>query len=174
MLHAVQTNNNNDLISDTDFPIYNRTIREVSAIVGVPQYVLRFWESKFSNVVRPTKNKNRRCYSDEDIEMLHKIRNLLHDQGYTIKAAQNLFNSDLFVKNNNTQKEVNNMEEILDKPIDYHIPMQTQLESLVIAASNEIIKSSSQSHIEKERLKSIIEKLSIIRGKLSSMIESKN
>jgi DNA-binding transcriptional MerR regulator len=162
----VQQPNNND------FPIYNRTIREVSAIIGVPQYVLRFWENKFSDIVKPTKNKNRRCYSDEDIEMLHKIRNLLHDQGYTIKAAQNLFNADLFVKNNNIniEKKEMNMEEVLDKPIAQHTPMQTQLESLVIAASNEIIKSGTQHHIEKERLKETLEKLYNIRKKLSEMI----
>jgi DNA-binding transcriptional MerR regulator len=67
-----------------------RTISEVSQDLDVPQHVLRFWESKFSQV-RPLKRAGgRRYYRPEDIELLRRIRELLYSEGYTIKGVQRL------------------------------------------------------------------------------------
>ncbi len=67
-----------------------RTISEASSEVGVPQHVLRFWETKFS-FIRPMKRAGgRRFYRRQDLEMLRGVRVLLHDQGYTIKGVQRL------------------------------------------------------------------------------------
>ena len=65
-----------------------RTISEVSAELDVPQHVLRFWESRFSQI-RPVKRAGgRRFYRPEDVDLLRGIRSLLYFEGYTIKGVQ--------------------------------------------------------------------------------------
>jgi DNA-binding transcriptional MerR regulator len=67
-----------------------RTISEAADELGVPQHVLRFWETKFS-FIRPMKRAGgRRFYRRQDIEVLKSVRALLHEQGYTIKGVQRL------------------------------------------------------------------------------------
>jgi DNA-binding transcriptional MerR regulator len=67
-----------------------RTISEASDELGVPQHVLRFWETKFS-FIRPMKRAGgRRFYRPQDLEVLKGVRALLHDDGYTIKGVQRL------------------------------------------------------------------------------------
>ena len=67
-----------------------RTISEAAEELGVPQHVLRFWETKFS-FIRPMKRAGgRRFYRPQDIEVLRGVRRLLHDEGYTIKGVQKL------------------------------------------------------------------------------------
>ncbi len=67
-----------------------RTISEAAAELGVPQHVLRFWETKFS-FIRPMKRAGgRRFYRRQDIELLRGVRILLHTEGYTIKGVQRL------------------------------------------------------------------------------------
>jgi DNA-binding transcriptional MerR regulator len=67
-----------------------RTISEAATELGVPQHVLRFWETKFS-FIRPMKRAGgRRFYRRQDIEVLRGVRALLHDDGYTIKGVQRL------------------------------------------------------------------------------------
>lgn len=69
-------------------PAAFRTISEAAEDLGVPQHVLRFWETKFS-AIRPLKRGgNRRYYRPEDINLLKKIHHLLYVEGYTIKGAQ--------------------------------------------------------------------------------------
>jgi len=162
----VQSNNINDTSTDAEFNIQNRSSREVAAIIGVPQYVLRFWESKFSNIIVPTRSKNRRYYSEEDVMMLEKIRHLLHDQGYTIKGVQNLFQSDSTNKKPAKQKEDNNMTDTLEQTR----PMQTQLESLVMAASSEILKNNYQ-NLDRDKLTKTLSKLINIRERIKQSLE---
>ena len=67
-----------------------RTISEAADTLGVPQHVLRFWETKFS-FIRPMKRAGgRRFYRPQDIDVLRGVRILLHDEGYTIKGVQRL------------------------------------------------------------------------------------
>ena len=67
-----------------------RTISEAADELGVPQHVLRFWETKFS-FIRPMKRAGgRRFYRRQDLEVLRGVRILLHDEGYTIKGVQRL------------------------------------------------------------------------------------
>ena len=70
-----------------------KTISEVSALLDVPQHVLRFWESKFFNL-RPLKRSGgRRYYRPNDVAVLRRIRQLLYVDGFTIKGAQKLVRS---------------------------------------------------------------------------------
>ena len=65
-----------------------RTISEASVELDVPQHVLRFWETRFSQV-RPVKRAGgRRFYRPEEIDLLRGIRALLYFEGYTIKGVQ--------------------------------------------------------------------------------------
>lgn len=65
-----------------------RTISEVSEDLGVPQHVLRFWESKFIQIKPLKRGGGRRYYRPEDIALLEQIRDLLYKDGYTIRGAQ--------------------------------------------------------------------------------------
>jgi DNA-binding transcriptional MerR regulator len=67
-----------------------RSISEAADSLGVPQHVLRFWETKFS-FIRPMKRAGgRRFYRPTDIAVLAEVRRLLHEEGYTIKGVQKL------------------------------------------------------------------------------------
>src|SRR6201981_2779224 len=67
-----------------------RTISEVAAELDVPQHVLRFWESKFSQVKPLKRGGGRRYYRPEDVVLLRRIRQCLYQEGYTIKGVQRL------------------------------------------------------------------------------------
>ncbi|MEO8559263.1 MAG: MerR family transcriptional regulator [Rhodospirillales bacterium] len=67
-----------------------RTISEVADELNVPQHVLRFWESKFTQVRPLKRGGGRRYYRPEDVDLLRRIRGLLYDDGYTIKGVQRL------------------------------------------------------------------------------------
>ena len=65
-----------------------RTIGEAADIVGVPQHVLRFWETRFPQLQPLKRAGNRRYYSPADMALLESIRSLLHDRGLTIRGAK--------------------------------------------------------------------------------------
>ena len=67
-----------------------RTISEVSADLDVQQHVLRFWETKFSQIRPLKRGGGRRYYRPEDVDLLRRIRDLLYSEGYTIKGVQRL------------------------------------------------------------------------------------
>jgi len=67
-----------------------RTISEVAQELDVPQHVLRFWESKFSQVKPLKRGGGRRYYRPEDVVLLRRIRQCLYQEGYTIKGVQRL------------------------------------------------------------------------------------
>ena len=67
-----------------------RTISEVAGELDLPQHVLRFWETKFSQVKPMKRGGGRRYYRPEDVALLRHVRSLLYDEGYTIKGVQKL------------------------------------------------------------------------------------
>jgi len=67
-----------------------RTISEVASDLDVPQHVVRFWETKFSQVRPMKRGGGRRYYRPEDVDLLRTIRSLLYNDGYTIKGVQKL------------------------------------------------------------------------------------
>lgn len=72
-------------------PAAFKTISEAAEILGVPAYVLRFWESQFPQI-SPTKSRGgRRYYRPEDMDVLSQIKHLLYKEGYTIKGARKAF-----------------------------------------------------------------------------------
>lgn len=65
-----------------------RTISEVADWLGVPTHVLRFWESRFSQVKPVKRAGGRRYYRPADMALLGGIKKLLHDDGLTIRGVQ--------------------------------------------------------------------------------------
>jgi DNA-binding transcriptional MerR regulator len=71
-------------------PAAFRTTGEVADELDLPTHVLRFWESKFPQVKPLKRGGGRRYYRPEDVELLRRIRQCLHQQGYTIRGVQKL------------------------------------------------------------------------------------
>lgn len=67
-----------------------RTITEVADLLDVQQHVLRFWETKFTQIKPMKRAGSRRYYRPEDVRLLQVIRRLLHEEGYTIRGVQKL------------------------------------------------------------------------------------
>ena len=67
-----------------------RTISEVATDLSVPQHVLRFWESKFQQIRPLKRGGGRRYYRPEDIQLIGNIKDLLYNQGFTIRGVQKL------------------------------------------------------------------------------------
>ena len=62
-------------------------IGEVSSLLGVKPYVVRFWESEFA--LTPAKNSSKhRVYKRHEVETLLEIKKLLYDERFTIEGAQ--------------------------------------------------------------------------------------
>ncbi|MBB5349070.1 MerR family transcriptional regulator [Desulfoprunum benzoelyticum] len=63
-------------------------IGEVSKLAGVPPHVLRYWESEFSAIRPKRANSKQRLYRRTDVELILKLKELLHEQRYTIAGAR--------------------------------------------------------------------------------------
>jgi DNA-binding transcriptional MerR regulator len=67
-----------------------RTISEVAEDLDIPQHVLRFWETRFSQIKPLKRGGGRRYYRPDDVALLKGIRRLLYGEGYTIKGLQRI------------------------------------------------------------------------------------
>ena len=82
---------------------YYYTISEVCNLLDLKAHVLRYWEKEFFQL-HPQKNQNRnRRYSQEDIEIVKKIRYMLYEQKFTIEGAKKRFKS---TKKTNSMKQL--------------------------------------------------------------------
>ncbi|HVJ32189.1 MAG TPA: MerR family transcriptional regulator [Terriglobia bacterium] len=91
-----------------------RTISEVADELEVPQHVLRFWETKFTQIRPMKRGGGRRYYRPEDVDLLRSIRGLLYDQGYTIKGVQKL------IREGGLRLAGETLAPAPDQPIDEH------------------------------------------------------
>jgi len=67
-----------------------RTISEVADDLDLPQHVLRFWETRFSQIKPMKRGGGRRYYRPDDVDLLKGIRHLLYEEGYTIRGVQRI------------------------------------------------------------------------------------
>jgi DNA-binding transcriptional MerR regulator len=67
-----------------------RTISEAADELDLPQHVLRFWETRFTQIKPLKRGGGRRYYRPDDVQLLKGIRHLLYDQGFTIKGVQRI------------------------------------------------------------------------------------
>ena len=87
-----------------------RTISEVSKDLSLPQHVLRFWETKFTQIKPIKRGGGRRYYRPEDIDLLKGIKNLLYNDGYTIRGVQKVIrengSKNILFSNNKTNNKL--------------------------------------------------------------------
>ena len=86
-----------------------RTISEVSKDLSLPQHVLRFWETKFSQIKPIKRGGGRRYYRPEDVDLLKGIKRLLYNDGYTIRGVQKV------IKENGTKKMISRNDSLNTK-----------------------------------------------------------
>ncbi|QPQ54311.1 MerR family transcriptional regulator [Allosphingosinicella flava] len=67
-----------------------RTISEVAAELGVPQHILRYWETRFPQLKPLQRAGNRRYYRPDDVALARRIHQLLDQEGYTIRGVQQM------------------------------------------------------------------------------------
>jgi DNA-binding transcriptional MerR regulator len=92
------------------------TIGEVTAKTGVKPYILRYWEREFP-FLQPMKNRvGHRLYTERDLSIVRKIRELIHERGYSISGAKKVLLDVLLNKEKNPRKRYINeiREDLLD------------------------------------------------------------
>src|SRR6201997_4674426 len=67
-----------------------RTISEVADDLDIPQHVLRFWETRFTQIKPMKRSGGRRYYRPDDVDVMRGIRRLLYGEGYTIRGVQRI------------------------------------------------------------------------------------
>lgn len=67
-----------------------RTISELAGDLGIPQHILRYWETRFPQLRPLQRAGNRRYYRPADVALAHRIHRLLNRDGYTIRGVQQL------------------------------------------------------------------------------------
>ena len=67
-----------------------RTIGELASDLGVPQHILRYWETRFPQLKPLQRAGNRRYYRPDDVALAKRIHRLLNQEGYTIRGVQQL------------------------------------------------------------------------------------
>ena len=66
------------------------SIGEVSKMVGLKSYVLRYWETEFKQLSPPKNRAGNRTYRQKDIDLILKIKDLLHVRKFTIEGARSV------------------------------------------------------------------------------------
>ena len=121
-----------------------RTISEVSKDLSLPQHVLRFWETKFTQIKPIKRGGGRRYYRPEDVRLLKGIKNLLYKDGYTIRGVQKVIKENgtrniieqRHGNNNFTLKEKNNNTLVENKDISRHNITETKRKKLMNVLDN--------------------------------------
>ena len=86
-----------------------KTIGEVSKSLNIPQYILRFWEKKFSIIKPIQKTNGRRYYTKKDLDNLIEIKDLLYEKKYSLKGAQKVLESKKKSSKKFNTSEINNI-----------------------------------------------------------------
>ncbi|MBL0318750.1 MAG: MerR family transcriptional regulator [Alphaproteobacteria bacterium] len=129
-----------------------RTIGEAAEILDLPTHVLRFWEGKFKNQIRPIKCNGRRLYDAESINAIRTIKDLLYQQGMTIKGAQR------FLKNNEAPEEI-------------PVPPSAEAATGSLTTSNKTLAEILVERQDIARLTRIYQELQTFRSKLQRLNE---
>ena len=80
------------------------SIGEVSKMVDLKAYVLRYWETEFKQLTPPKNRAGNRTYRKKDIDLIFKIKDLLYNKKYTIEGARSLLSSKSDHKNSSGSK----------------------------------------------------------------------
>lgn len=143
-----------------------RTISEVATELDLPQHVLRFWESKFSQIKPMKRGGNRRYYRPDDVEILRVIRKLLHSDGFTIRGVQKVF------RENGLRQTIDSIMGPADQAVDGSktgLP-EVSMPASLLARESKILQESQkldQVVINKADLQALIAELKDLRAQLS-------
>lgn len=94
-------------------------IGEAARILELESYILRYWETEFSQLSPKRTPKGQRLYSEADIKLLFRLKYLLHEQGLTIEGARRILSGDSALlitpqtKNKNETKSIKKETTIL-------------------------------------------------------------
>ena len=129
-----------------------RTISEVSEILSLPSHVLRFWESKFTQIKPLKRAGGRRFYRPKDILFILGIKKLLHTDGLTINGVKRL------IKEDGTNFIINIGQNLRDNNSNSQ-------------KKENILKINiRKSKIDKEKINGFINQLDILKSKIESRI----
>jgi DNA-binding transcriptional MerR regulator len=151
---ALNQENNDGRNAPRKSPDAFRTISEVSDELNVPQHVLRFWESKFSQIRPLKRGGRRRYYRPEDVSLLRGIRRLLYEDGYTIKGVQKV------LKERGVRAVADGTRDEADAPA---VPSAPPATLATPAAASEAVQEGPLDDVDLERL---LAELDEIRGLL--------
>ena len=134
-------------LKDFTIPKLYRAISEVSVLTGIEQYVLRYWETEF-DVLRPHKNRaGNRIYSEKDVKIISRIKELLRDERYTIEGAKQILKQE-----RDAEKHAQTVDS--KSPVD-----QAQLPIIPPPAPTEVSVSVAELHEIKRSLVALREQL---------------
>lgn len=157
-----------DIKSETAF----RTISEVAEELGVQQHVLRFWETKFSQIKPMKRGGGRRYYRPEDVAMVKKIHSLLYVEGYTIKGVQKLLKGTSKSQVLAEQKTVQKSEETQEKAVVEKQPVEAHGANLPnIRAPYRRATGVSAGAIKVEELQDVLAELIAMREEVRKLID---
>ena len=138
-----------------------RTISEVSEILGIQPYVIRFWESQFKQI-KPTRRKGgRRYYRPSDIDFLLGIKKILYEDRLTIKKAKTLI-----LKNG--KNSVTRLAQKVPKASRLKHNKVTNILLSHYSEEKELVLRAFNNNYEKEELSTILNSLKEIRDRMQS------
>ena len=137
-----------------------RTISEVSKDLSLPQHVLRFWETKFAQIKPIKRGGGRRYYRPEDVDLLKGIKNLLYNDGYTIRGVQKVIrengSKNILFSNNKANIKVQ-QKTFTDKENNYNSEQNIHLRS-----------NESLSNTKRKKLMDVMQNLVELQNKIST------
>jgi DNA-binding transcriptional MerR regulator len=167
-----------------------RTITEVAENLGLPQHVLRFWETRFSQIKPLKRAGGRRYYRPEDVQLITAIRRLLYDEGFTIRGVQRLLREKgtkaitagtvprpLSIGNNGeavasgaaqpSEDQIDSAGELL------HRPSGTELHRSANGAreGHDLASAAQRAHVDRHALESVLQELSECRRILDRVLQ---
>jgi len=145
-----------EIKSETAF----RTISEVAEELGVQQHVLRFWETKFSQIKPMKRGGGRRYYRPEDVAMVRKIHSLLYVEGYTIKGVQKLLKG-------SAKAQVATEPKVIEQKTQAHGQNMPQ-----IKVQERPAPATKSGEEQVEALQSVLEELLDMREQVRQLIDS--
>ena len=140
--------------SEMKSPTAFRTISEVADGLALPQHVLRFWESKFQQIKPLKRGGGRRYYRPEDVKIIHDIKDLLYNQGFTIRGVQKL------LRENGTGSIARSMIARLQVPTSFSTTTQ---QPVALAAESQKQKPESMSTDKRREIEGLLSELKSIR-----------
>ncbi|MEM9210335.1 MAG: MerR family transcriptional regulator [Pseudomonadota bacterium] len=141
-----------------------RTIGEISDWLDTPAHVIRFWESRFEAIKPIQKEGGRRYFRPDDMRVLGGLKKLLHEDGLTIKAVQDMISEDGIERVMSEAPEMPHPKELEDASLTMSTNEDTGSQSaplildqslqepeqktLVLTPSNEVLEPSHRWHFK--------------------------